>query len=619
MEHTTTEENRSEDVLIEEKISKPNGEALVRKYSRGKLLGKGGFAKCYEITNHETKRLLAAKIICKSTLIKTRARQKLISEIKIHRSLNHSNVVQFEHVFEDQDNVYILLEMCSNQTLNELIKRRKRLAEIEVQSYVSQIISGLKYLHANRVIHRDLKLGNLFLSEKMELKIGDFGLATKLELEGERKRTVCGTPNYIAPEILENKNGHSYEVDIWSLGVIIYALLIGKPPFETPDVKTTYKKIRMNNFSFPDHVPISDSAKNLITRILVLDPTQRPTLDQILQDPFLNDVGSIPLVLPLSTLACPPSSSYIKQFQAQSNNLRHVVATKVQGENPPKGFDMKKSSTKSIEKVVIKGTLTPQDPNKMDEDKVLGHTKSIKLSDGVIELPPGSSQGVTNLFTPSLASKNLVGPETGKGKSEVYVTKWVDYSSKYGLGYNLSDGSTGVYFNDSTKIVMEGSGTYFEYMERKPGDKQDVVASFPLNDYPKDHQKKVTLLQHFKIYLENENNSAGCKPNEQLSPRKGTEPLIYVKKWMKTKHAIMFRLSNKIVQVDFKDKTEIILSSESKVVTYVNKKGDRLMFPLATALDSNNQEMTKRLKYTKEILTQMLNANQQLAAIQPHA
>eukprot|EP01017_Pseudomicrothorax_dubius_P002736 TRINITY_DN10205_c0_g1_i1.p1 TRINITY_DN10205_c0_g1~~TRINITY_DN10205_c0_g1_i1.p1 ORF type:complete len:167 (+),score=32.53 TRINITY_DN10205_c0_g1_i1:154-654(+) len=166
---------------------------------------------------------------------------------------------------------------------------------------------------------------------------------------------------------------------------------------------------------------------------------------------------------------------------------------------------------------------------------------------------------------------------------------------------------------------MEGSGTYFEYMERKPGDKQDVVASFPLNDYPKDHQKKVTLLQHFKIYLENENNSAGCKPNEQLSPRKGTEPLIYVKKWMKTKHAIMFRLSNKIVQVDFKDKTEIILSSESKVVTYVNKKGDRLMFPLATALDSNNQEMTKRLKYTKEILTQMLNANQQLAAIQPHA
>jgi len=143
------------------------------------------------------------------------------------------------------------------------------------------MVSGLKFLHSNRVIHRDMKLGNLFLNEKMEIKIGDFGLATKLEFEGEKKRTICGTPNYIAPEILDGKVGHSYEVDIWSLGVILYALIIGKPPYETPDVKTTYKKIRMNNYSFPDHVPISDNARNLISKILNLDPIKRPTLDDI--------------------------------------------------------------------------------------------------------------------------------------------------------------------------------------------------------------------------------------------------------------------------------------------------------------------------------------------------
>lgn len=114
--------------------------------------------------------------------------------------------------------------------MNELLRRRKRLTELEVQCYLMQIISSLKYLHQNRVIHRDLKLGNLFLNDKMEIKLGDFGLATKLEFEGERKRTICGTPNYIAPEILDGKNGHSYEVDFWSLGVIIYALLIGKVP-----------------------------------------------------------------------------------------------------------------------------------------------------------------------------------------------------------------------------------------------------------------------------------------------------------------------------------------------------------------------------------------------------
>lgn len=111
------------------------------------------------------------------------------------------------------------------------------------------------------MLHRDLKLGNLFLSAGMQIKLGDFGLATKLEFEGERKRTVCGTPNYIAPEIIDNSgttNGHSYEVDVWSFGVIVYTLLIGRPPFETSDVKATYKKIRSVEYSFPDNVPISD-------------------------------------------------------------------------------------------------------------------------------------------------------------------------------------------------------------------------------------------------------------------------------------------------------------------------------------------------------------------------
>ena len=107
----------------------------------------------------------------------------------------------------------------------------------------------------------------------MEVKLGDFGLASKLDFDGEKKRTICGTPNYIAPEVLEGKSGHSYEVDIWSLGVIMYTLIIGKPPFETSDVKTTYKRIRMNAYSFPDHVPISEPAKDLISKILQGDPS----------------------------------------------------------------------------------------------------------------------------------------------------------------------------------------------------------------------------------------------------------------------------------------------------------------------------------------------------------
>lgn len=274
---------------MEEKVVRFNGDISIKKYARGKFLGKGGFAKCYEFTNLESKRVSAAKIIDKTTLTKSRAKQKLMSEIKIHRSLHHSNIVTFEHFFEDAENVYIILELCQSQSLNELLRRRKRLYELEVQCYVVQICNAVKYLHCHRVIHRDLKLGNLFLNDKMEVKIGDFGLATKLEFDGERKRTICGTPNYIAPEVLEGKQGHSYEVDVWSLGVIIYTLIIGKPPFETNDVKTTYKRIRMNNYTFPENVQITDSARDLITRILNNDPSRRPTVDEILCHPWITN------------------------------------------------------------------------------------------------------------------------------------------------------------------------------------------------------------------------------------------------------------------------------------------------------------------------------------------
>ena len=575
--------------VVEEKIIKVTGDVQVRKYYKGRLLGKGGFAKCYEFTCSENKKIFAAKVVAKSGLVKSRAKQKLISEIKIHKSLHHPQIVAFEHYFEDTENVYILLEMCHNQTLNELLKRRKRLTEIEVQCYIVQLIKALKYLHSHRVIHRDLKLGNLFLTDKMELKVGDFGLATKLDFEGERKRTVCGTPNYIAPEILDGKTGHSYEVDIWSLGVIIYTLIIGKPPFETRDVKTTYKRIKMNAYSFPETAIISEAAKNLISQILVTDPSKRPTLDQILTHDFFNQGTSIPKLLPASTLACTPSLSYIRQFMPDAGKDGIV--------NKPL------STTKLIDRGNNKET-SEKDENRNARDAV----KNLKVNE-----------------TPS--DPNLKGPDT-------WVKKWVDYSSKYGLGYLLSNGFSGVFFNDSSKIILNPKTNVFNYIERRMTDKQEIISTHTMSEYPKELQKKVTLLHHFKNYLEGESNSndqqeqtnANDQENENAEKdgdkdkdkdkdkEKKDKPFTYVKKWMRTRHAIMFRLSNKIVQVCFQDKTEIILSSESRVVTYANKRGERTTYPLNTALEMSNYEMTKRLKYTKDILTHMLNMNQQINA-----
>jgi polo-like kinase 1 len=579
-ESTTKQEPDPNAAVVEEKIIKVTGDVQIRKYYKGRLLGKGGFAKCYEFTCSENKKIFAAKVVAKSGLVKSRAKQKLISEIKIHKSLHHPQIVAFEHYFEDTENVYILLEMCHNQTLNELLKRRKRLTEIEVQCYIVQLIKALKYLHNHRVIHRDLKLGNLFLTDKMELKVGDFGLATKLDFEGERKRTVCGTPNYIAPEILDGKTGHSYEVDIWSLGVIIYTLIIGKPPFETRDVKTTYKRIKMNAYSFPETAIISEAAKNLISQILVTDPAKRPTLDQILTHDFFNQGTSIPKLLPTSTLACTPSLSYIRQFM------------------PDAGKDGIVNKPLTTTKLVDNGKkeTTEKDENRNTKDNL----KNLKVNEPQVD-------------------PNLKGPDT-------WVKKWVDYSSKYGLGYLLSNGFSGVFFNDSSKIILNPATSQFNYIERRMTDKQEIISTHSMSDYPKELQKKVTLLHHFKNYLEGDSNSSEQQTQSNTNPDenenkeekdkekdkdKKDKPFTYVKKWMRTRHAIMFRLSNKIVQVCFQDKTEIILSSESRVVTYANKRGERTTYPLSTALEMSNYEMTKRLKYTKDILTHMLNMNQQ--------
>jgi polo-like kinase 1 len=267
------------EIMIEEKRKRTNDEGYsIHRYLRGQMIGKGGFAKVYLCTALDTNKQYAVKIVPKTNLVKARARQKLQAEIKIHRTLKHDNICEYKHFFEDRTNCYILLELCHNQSMNELLKRRKRLTEPEAALFMKQIISAVRYMHSNNVIHRDLKLGNLFIDKDVVIKVGDLGLATRLDDKDEKRKTICGTPNYIAPEVIQgdkSKRGHSFEVDIWSMGVILYTVLIGKPPYEAKDVKATYQRILNNEYSFPGHVPISADARSLIKRMLQSQPSDR--------------------------------------------------------------------------------------------------------------------------------------------------------------------------------------------------------------------------------------------------------------------------------------------------------------------------------------------------------
>jgi serine/threonine protein kinase len=245
-------------------------------FHRLELLGKGGFAYCYRVVldgahitptatsstttsatsstttsagdaTSATKTIstqkqgsqFAVKSIYKPSITSQKQTQKLLSEIKIHSILHHKHIVSFFDCFEDSDFVYFILELCEYKSLVEVVRTRVRLTEVEVKMIMFQLFQGIQYLHRKGFIHRDLKLGNLFLSgsdvvgtttttsDGLVIKIGDFGLSTEMNDDGARKKTICGTPNYIAPEILFNVDGHSFEVDIWSLGVVLYTLLIG--------------------------------------------------------------------------------------------------------------------------------------------------------------------------------------------------------------------------------------------------------------------------------------------------------------------------------------------------------------------------------------------------------
>ena len=567
-EQTNIIEEEIDDNIIIEKIPTNDGETKIKKYKKIRLLGKGGFARCYELFDEETHKSYAVKIIKKTSLIKSRTKQKLISEIKIHKSLNHENIVKFEHYFEDAENVYILLELCYNQTLHELIKRRKKLTELEAQYYVFYIVKTLQYLHSLKIIHRDLKLANIFLTENMQIKLGDFGLATQLEFDGERKRSLCGTPNYIAPEILNGKTGHSFEVDIWCIGIILYILLIGKPPFETNNALETYKRIKSKNFSFPQGEKISIPAKELIESILVTEPYKRPTLKEILESDFMTMGTSIPQSLPQSTLACPPPINFIKQY------IPNVG---------PYGIIMNYVSKKKKKKIEL------SDFNSQH----LGIASSKFLNSN----NRTNSEKINNLINPNFKYGTI--NNIFFNTSDIFVRKWVE-SNDYGLGYILSNENVGAYFNDNTKMIYKPNGSNFIYIEKN----EKYSSHMLLDKFNPDMSQKVNILRNFKGFLfeeskeENKFNIFEGGINEMQ--------FVYIKKFVRTKHAILFRLSNLTVQISFYDNTAIILSKESQKLTYVNKKREILCYPLSMALDTDNKEMTKRLKYTKKILMKML-------------
>lgn len=229
-------------------------------------------------------------MIDKKAMYKAGMVQRVQNEVKIHCQLKHPSILELYNYFEDNNYVYLVLEMCHNGEMNRFLKnRRKPFSENEARQFMHQIITGMLYLHSHGILHRDLTLSNLLLTRNMNIKIADFGLATQLKMPHEKHYTLCGTPNYISPEIA-TRSAHGLESDIWSLGCMFYTLLIGRPPFDTDTVKNTLNKVVLADYEMPTF--LSREAKDLIHQLLRRNPADRLSLSSILDHPFMSQNSS---------------------------------------------------------------------------------------------------------------------------------------------------------------------------------------------------------------------------------------------------------------------------------------------------------------------------------------
>ncbi|KAJ1429188.1 Serine/threonine-protein kinase, active site [Sesbania bispinosa] len=258
---------------------------IFNKYEMGRVLGQGNFAKVYHGRNLATNESVAIKVIKKDKLKKERLVKQIKREVSVMRLVRHPHIVELKEVMATKGKIFLVMEYVKGGELFAKVAKGK-LKEQVARKYFQQLISAVDFCHSRGVTHRDLKPENLLLDENEDLKVSDFGLSA---LPEQRRSdgmllTPCGTPAYVAPEVLKKKGYDGSKADIWSCGVILYALLCGYLPFQGENVMRIYRKAFKAEYELPDW--ISPQAKNLISNLLVADPEKRYSIIDIMQDPW---------------------------------------------------------------------------------------------------------------------------------------------------------------------------------------------------------------------------------------------------------------------------------------------------------------------------------------------
>ncbi|KAM3718056.1 Serine/threonine-protein kinase [Dirofilaria immitis] len=264
--------------------SRTTDDPHIGKYKLLKTIGKGNFAKVKLAKHIPTGIEVAIKIIDK-TALNPGSLHKLFREVKIMKQLDHPNIVKLYQVMETENTLYLVMEYASGGEVFDYLVAHGRMKEKEARAKFRQIVSAVQYLHQKNIIHRDLKAENLLLDSDMNIKIADFGFSNQFVI-GNKLDTFCGSPPYAAPELFQGKKYDGPEVDVWSLGVILYTLVSGSLPFDGQNLKELRERVLRGKYRIPFYM--STDCENLLKKFLVLNPARRGTLETIMKDRWMN-------------------------------------------------------------------------------------------------------------------------------------------------------------------------------------------------------------------------------------------------------------------------------------------------------------------------------------------
>lgn len=291
-------ENETEDLKIIKQLIKVEAskggkipETDLSFYDIVKRIGEGSFGKVYLGLQKLTNRLVAIKRLEKINCKDEITRKKILSEVNIQKTMfGHPNIIKLYEVFENKQHVYFVMEYAANGDLLKLLKTKKHFEEEDARGIFFQISSGLRYIHHKGIIHRDIKLDNILIDESFHYKICDFGVGRYMK-QHELINEQCGTPAYLAPEIVLEKGYKGFGADIWSLGILLFCLLTGNMPFKASTLEKLNQLIVQGEFEYPKDLELSDDVKDLIAKMLTVDPEKRITIEAVLEHDWVKSVN----------------------------------------------------------------------------------------------------------------------------------------------------------------------------------------------------------------------------------------------------------------------------------------------------------------------------------------